>query len=834
MRELPSGTVTLVFTDVEGSTQLLHELGAERYGRALAKHRRLLRSAFAARRGVEIDTQGDAFFYAFARASDAVGAAQAGQRALDGVAVLVRIGVHTGEPRLTSEGYVGTDVHLAARVMGAGHGGQVLVSEATARLVEAELRDLGQHRLKDFERPVRLFQLGYGRFPPLRTLSNSNLPLMQTPLLGRKKELADVLRLFRVDQTPLVTVTGPGGVGKTRVALEVARELVEEFADGVWFVDLSALRDPELVMLTIAPTIGAKGQLAVHLADKKLLLVLDNFEHVVEAARDVADLLRRCPNLQLLVASREPLHVTGERSYPLEPLAELPAVELFRERAEAADPAYDASSETLTAIVDRVDRLPLAIELAAARAKVLAPEQLLMRLDQRLPLLTSRARDLPDRQRTLAATIEWSYDLLDEHEKRAFERIAVFAGGCTAEAAERVGEVDLDTLGSLVEKSLLRAEAGRFVLLETIREFAGQRLEESHDAEIVRRRHVEYFADEVQAADRALQERLVGPDVLFRKLESERGNLRAALAYLRAIGDRELELKLAGSMEVFWALGHLDEGRLALDRALDGASEVPPHVRTRALAAAAHVAQSRGDFRRQRELVQEALVLADNDVRMRAWAISALCGLAILEGDLDEATTLLDESEKLATRAGDTRRLDGIAALRAHIPLYRGEYDEAKVLFEDALARFEAHQNLGGIGITLASLGFIALEQGREDDAADLFSRSLRLHERIALTTVGDTLEGVGAILGRRSKPEAGARLLGAAQAWREATGTSQQPFERGLAERVRAELHARLRAEAFADNLREGEAMEIQDAIELALASLSSPKTSSSATQSA
>ena len=217
------------------------------------------------------------------------------------------------------------------------------------------------------------------------------------------------------------------------------------------------------------------------------------------------------------------------------------------------------------------------------------------------------------------------------------------------------------------------------------------------------------------------------------------------------------------------------------------------------------------------------MVLADNDLRMRAWAISALCSLAP-EGDLDEATTLLDESEKLAARAGDTRRLDGIAALRAHIPLYRGEFDEAKMLFEDALARFDAHQNLGGIGITLASLGFIALEQGREDDAADLFSRSLRLQKRIALTTVGDTLEGVGAILGRRSKPEAGARLLGAAQAWREATGKSQQPFERGLVERVRAELHARLHAEAFADNLREGKAMELQDAIELALASLNPP----------
>ena len=274
---------------------------------------------------------------------------------------------------------------------------------------------------------MRLFQLGNGRFPPLRTLNNSNLPLTQTPLVGRNEELADLLRLLGVDRAPLVTVTGSGGSGR-RFALEAARDLVEEFAARVWFVDLSALRDSEPVADEIASTIGATSELAEHLADKELLLVLDNFEHLVEAARDVADLLRRCPNVQLLVTSREPLHITGERLSPLKPLAESPAVELFRERAEAADPAFDAPRRRWKAIVDRVDRLPLAIELAAARANVLAADQLLMRLDQRLLLLTGRARDLPDRQRTLAATTEWSYDLLDEHEKRAFTRIAAFAG----------------------------------------------------------------------------------------------------------------------------------------------------------------------------------------------------------------------------------------------------------------------------------------------------------------------------------------------------------------------------------------------------------------------
>ncbi len=447
-REFPVGTVTLLFTDIEGSTRLIEELGEEAYVRALAEHRRLLRSAFAAHDGVEVDTQGDAFLYAFADPEEALAAAAQGQEALTSGPVRVRMGLHTGELHLTGEGYAGRELHRAARIAASGHGGQVLVSVATRALLDRELTELGEHRLKDFDEPVALFQFGNQLFPPLKTISNTNLPRPASSFVGRKRERDELVAMLS-DGTRLLTLSGPGGSGKTRLAIEAASELVPAFKAGVFWASMSALRDPALVTETIAQTLGAKEGLAEHIGERELLLVLDNFEQVVEAAPELGRLLERCPNARLLVTSRELLRVGGEVAYPVPPLAEPEAVELFCARSRLEP------DETIAELCRRLDDLPLAVELAAARTAVLSPAEIRDRLSQRLDLFKG-GRDADPRQQTLRATIEWSYELLSEPERELFARLAVFTGGCTFDAAEEIAGVDVDTLQSLVDKSLVR------------------------------------------------------------------------------------------------------------------------------------------------------------------------------------------------------------------------------------------------------------------------------------------------------------------------------------------------------------------------------------------
>src|SRR2546430_10335022 len=402
MRSLPTGTVTFLFTDVEGSTKLLHDLGAEEYSRVLAEHRRVLRESFAANRGVEVDTQGDAFFVAFPTAP---GALQAAGEALEGLAagpIPVRMGIHTGTPHLSEEGYVGVDVHRAARIAACGHGGQVLVSAATAALVGTDaLRDLGEHRLKDLAAPERIYQLGDVDFPALKSLYRTNLPIPATPFLGREHELAEVCALW--EDAGLLTLTGPGGTGKTRLGLQAAAEAAERYSDGIFWVPLAPLRDSELVLVTAGQALGAKDGLAEHVADKSLLLLFDNFEHVMEAAPGLSELLASCPNVHLLVTSRELLRVPGEQAYPVPPLEPEDGTKLFLARARAARPSFVAS-DAVPELCARLENLPLALELAAARVRVLSPEQLVERLSQRLDLLKA-GRGVDPRQQTLRATI---------------------------------------------------------------------------------------------------------------------------------------------------------------------------------------------------------------------------------------------------------------------------------------------------------------------------------------------------------------------------------------------------------------------------------------------
>ncbi len=586
--DLPTGTVTFLFTDVEGSTKLLHELGAEEYAEALAEHRRVLRDAFVRHGGVEVDTQGDAFFYAFPTGPAALEAAREGQGALLSGPIRVRMGLHTGRPHLTEEGYVGQDVHMGARIAAAGHGGQVLLSKETSELVHADVIDLGEHRLKDFEGPVWILQLGRERFPPLKTISNTNLPRPASSFVGREKEVEEVVSLLR-DGARLLTLTGPGGSGKTRLSIEAAAELVPEFKAGVFWVGLAPLRDPALVVETIGQTLGAKDGVAFHIREREMLLVLDNLEQVVEAAPELSSLVEECPHLRVLVTSRELLRVRGEVEYPVPPLARPEAVELFCTRSRLKP------DETIAELCGRLDNLPLAVELAAARASVLTPAQMVERLSQRLDLLRG-GRDADARQQTLRATIEWSHDLLEPGERELFARLSVFRGGCTLGSAEDVAEADLDTLQALVDKSLLGHTEDRFWMLQTIREYARERLEDSGRAEELRRRHAEHFvALGEEAGPHMIGEGFRGGSEWLDRLERELDNLRAALDWLEASGENQLSLRLAAAVRHFWALkGHIVEGRRRLEKGL-GADARPTAARAKALNAASDLATGGGD-----------------------------------------------------------------------------------------------------------------------------------------------------------------------------------------------------------------------------------------------
>jgi predicted ATPase/class 3 adenylate cyclase len=604
MTELPTGTVTFLFTDIEGSTRLLDELG-DRYAEVLAEHHRVMRGAFEAYGGVEVDTQGDSFFVAFARGSDAVSAAAAAQEALAAGPVKVRMGVHTGEPALTEEGYVGMDVHRAARVMAAGHGGQVLISSATRDLLDDRfrLRELGAHRLKDLSAPQHLFQLGDGDFPPLKTLHQTNLPVQPAPLVGREAELAVVLAL--VQESRLVTLTGAGGSGKTRLALQAAAELVDDFEDGVWWVSLAALRETELVEPTIAQVVGANDGVVDHLRSKQTLLLLDNFEQLLDAAPKVSALLAEATDLRVLVTSRERLGVAAEQEYAVPTMVAAEAVALFTTRAQRLRPDFEPD-DAVAEICQRLDGLPLAIELAAARVKVMRPDQILERLAHSLDRLTSGACDAPERHQTLRATIEWSYNLLDEDERSLFASLGVFSGGCTLEAAEEVCEADIDTLQSLVEKNLLRrTDEGRFFMLETIKEFAQARLEQSSTANEMREAHarlISALAERAGSAFRANED----PRALD-EIAQEQDNVRAALTWLGASGRFTDQLGVFANVSPFWKVrGGYTEGLRWAEEALAGSVGIRSAQRATVLLRAGAFAEYLGDLEASKRYHQEA------------------------------------------------------------------------------------------------------------------------------------------------------------------------------------------------------------------------------------
>ena len=772
--DLPTGTVTFLFSDVEGSTKLLNELGAEGYAEALAEHRRLLRDAFTRYGGVEVDTQGDAFFYAFPTAPGALEAAREAHEALAAGPIQVRVGVHTGTPLLTEEGYVGSDVHRAARIAAAGHGGQVLLSSSTAELVELELVDLGEHRLKDLSAAERIYQLGEADFPPLKSLYRTNLPVPATPFLGRERELAEVIALLA--DTRLLTLTGAGGSGKTRLALQAVAAVADSFADGIFWVPLAALRDPELVLTTASQALGARDGLSEHIQDKRLLVLFDNFEQVADAAPGLSELLASCPNLELVVTSREPLHLAGERKYAVPSFVHEEAVGFFLARARAVKPEFEPD-DAVSEICRRLDDLPLALELAAARVTALTSAQILDRLEQTLPLLTGGSRDAPERQRTLRATIEWSHELLSEDERRLFARLAVFRGGCTLEAAEQVADADLDLLQSLIDKSLVRFSNGRYWMLETIREFAAERLEESGDAEELRRRHEQHFL--------ALSEAVGGihfyegtQPLAMDRLEAEVDNIRAAIEWcVQRQGDDDV-LRFGKALWLFWSVrGYEAEGRRWLERPVvtgnrDGEQWIW------GASALSELDRDLEDNARARELKQELLPIARRlgEVRLVAGTLADLADLALTEGDVQQARVLLEESLALREHPLAARGIGRTLWSLGRLARREGDLERAESLFEEAVNRSsEVDPESGHTGGALLDLGEVRLLRGDDARAEAALRESLRIADSLQhVWAVAACLEDFGALAVYRGQTERAAKLAGAADALREAEGLPQ------------------------------------------------------------
>jgi predicted ATPase len=723
--DLPTGTVTFLFTDVEGSTKLLHELGAEAYADALAEHRRVIREACAAAGGVEVDTQGDAFFFAFPTAPGALAAAAALTEALAPGAIHVRVGLHTGTPLVTDEGYVGDDVHRAARIAAVGHGGQVLVASSTAALVGLDgLVDLGEHRFKDLAAPEHVYQLGDAEFLPLKSLYRSNLPLAANPLVGRKKELADVLQAL-LDGSRALTITGPGGVGKTRFALAVASEAAHAFPDGVWFVALASLRDPALVLPTVADAIGADGDVARHIGDGVCLLFLDNFEQIVDAAPELAVLASECPRLRLLVTSREALRIAVEREYPLSPLPESPSVELFRQRAGAVAPELEIEYATAAQICDRLDRLPLAIELAAARCKALSPEQILDRLSESLDLLRG-GRDADPRQQTLRATIQWSYNLLSDEEQQLFRALSVFRGGCTLDAAEAVCDADLDTLQSLVEKSLLRFTRERYWMLETIREFARERLAETAEADRLAERHARFYLARLEDAHPERMGPRRGEILAWYRQEAD--NVRAMLDRLTHVSPVHAA-RAAYLLHRYWtANGAYGEERERV-QTIFARDQLPDESRGDLLVLLSETENRLGNLAAGKAALDEALVLTAKGSASRVVALQLAAWTAINCGNADEGVRLSRQAVSEAESVDAVTRVNALGDLGQVLGRV-GRLEEARPAMERAVEEARRHGFPMFVIFGEADLGMLDLRNGAYKSAQRTLASGLaRLRE---------------------------------------------------------------------------------------------------------
>ncbi len=679
-----------------------------------------------------------------------------------------------------------------------------------------ELRELEQAILRQDESLAR------------RTRPESNVPAPVSSLVGRERELEEICTALRSEDVRLLTLTGPGGAGKTRLALEAVNALADELPDGAFFVPLDTIRDPALLLPAMAQAVGVRESgerpllagLRERLAGQRVLLLLDNFEQLAGEARLLADVLKAVPGLTLLVTSRAALRLSGEQEYPVQPLGRSDAVALFVERSRGADPAFrltDENSAAIEEICARLDDLPLALELAAARTNLLPPEAMLQRLDQRLDLLSRGPRDLPERHRALRDTIAWSYELLEPEEQQVFARLAAFAGGCTLESAETVCDAALDSLSVLVDDSLLERAGERLRMLETIREYAAERLELEGDAEIVRRRHAEHFLELVESDAPPNKTGWVA------RLDDERDNLRAALSWSLEAEEAELALRLAAALwEYWWVRGHLAEGSRRLAEALEQGAAQSPQLRASALHAAARLATRQGDYERAAELSEQSLALWEElgDAAGTAQSLLSLGTVAAEQGERERAIELSERAAELYRESGDRRGHALAVSNLGGIALDQGDYVRAAALSEQAYGLFEALDDSEGMAFALVNQGFAALSNQDHKRALGLLREALRrLAELEFRDVIGYCFEGLAAVLAFTGEAGPAARLLGAAEALRESVGVDLAPTERETHETTAAAVREALGEKRFSAAWRLGRDLPLDEAITYALA---------------
>jgi predicted ATPase/DNA-binding SARP family transcriptional activator len=677
-----------------------------------------------------------------------------------------------------------------------------------------ELRELEQAILRQDESLTR------------RPLPQSNVPVPASTLVGRRRELDEVTSALR-GTTRVLTLTGPGGSGKTRLAIEAAKALAEELADGAFFVALDSIRDPALLLPTIAEAVAVKesgdrtlpDSLAERLAGRQALLVIDNFEQLAEAAPILAEVLESAPGLSFLVTSRSALRISGEQEYPLDPLDLEDAVALFVERAKGADPRFrltDDNAGTVEEICGRLDGLPLAVELAAARTKLLPPDAMLALLDERLNLLSRGARDLPERHRALRDTVAWSHDLLGPDEKTLFAQLSVFGGGFTLESAVAVCDASLDGVATLLDDSLLERDGPRFKMLETIREYALEQLAAEQDPDDARRRHAEHFL-KLAESDPVPEQA-----AWLVRMDAERDNFREALSWSIQTREASLGLRLAAALwEFWWVRGYLAEGRGWLDEALLRGRSAAPELRARALHASGSLATRQGDYESAGDLFEESLAIWEKlgDAAGTARSLLSMGTVAAERGDQERAIELSERAAQLYDESGDQRGHALAISNLGGIALERGEYAKAASLSEQAYGLFETLEDSEGMAFALVNQGFAALSQKEHDRAIELLRQALRrLAELEFRDVIGYCFEGLAAVLAFTERPEEAAQLLGAAEALRESLGVALAPAEQTTHDETVEAVRSSLNEDRFGAAWLRGREMPLEEAIAYAL----------------